>query len=147
MQTPKTHVNFHLIGYVVASVILFLYSFTQVDLNLTLSRASVWTGLQKVFLQIGYYERPLSTAIFVSILAAFFLLYWTVIRKAAMGLLSFKQIWILIIAVVAILLLSYPAFSYDFFNYMFTAKTVLVYEKNPYWFYHDVSMDVGRAIA
>ncbi|HBQ21427.1 MAG: ribonuclease P protein component [Deltaproteobacteria bacterium GWA2_38_16] len=22
-----------------------------------------------------------------------------------------------------------------------------VYEKNPYWFYHDVSMDVGRAIA
>ena len=132
MQTPKTHVNFHLIGYVVASVILFLYSFPQVDLNLTLSRASVWTGLQKVFLQIGYYERPLSTAIFVSILAAFFLLYWTVIRKAAMGLLSFKQIWILIIAVVAILLLSYPAFSYDFFNYMFTAKTVLVYEKNPY---------------
>jgi len=28
--------------------------------------------------------------------------------------------------------LSYPAFSYDFFNYLFTAKTVLIYHKNPY---------------
>ena len=38
-----------------------------------------------------------------------------------------------IIATIAILLLfSYPAFSYDIFNYMFDAKTVLVYHKIPY---------------
>ena len=32
----------------------------------------------------------------------------------------------------AILVLSYPAFSADMFNYMFTAKTIVVYHKNPY---------------
>ena len=34
--------------------------------------------------------------------------------------------------IIIVLVLSYPAFSYDIFNYMFTAKTVLLYHKNPY---------------
>lgn len=132
VKTKKTHFIFLFIGYAVASITLFLYSFTQVDLNLTLSRASIWQDLQHFFLQIGYYDRPFSVALYIGILAAFFILYWIVIKQAGTGRLSIKQIWTLISAIVVLLLFSYPAFSYDFFNYMFTAKTVLVYHKNPY---------------
>lgn len=123
---------FLLAGYAISSIALFLYSYTQVDLNLTLSQISIWQSIQKTFLSIGYYQRPLSTGFFIVIIAALFVLYLIVLSQAAKEALSVKQVWNIIIVVLCILLLSYPAFSYDMFNYMFTAKTVLVYQKNPY---------------
>lgn len=119
-----------LISYFIASLALFLYSYTQVDLNLTLSRVSIWQTVQKSFQHIGYFQRPLSASIYLVILAAFFFLYFLtagLVRK-----ISRQEIWILIITVTVLLVFSYPAFSYDMFNYMFTAKTVLLYHKNPY---------------
>ena len=43
------------IGYLLTIVGLFFYSFTQVDLNLTLSEWSVWQVIQKYFQHIGYF--------------------------------------------------------------------------------------------
>jgi hypothetical protein len=60
------------------------------------------------------------------------LLYGFLLRDIRKGNLSITQVWILVTGAAGILLLSYPAFSYDFFNYLFTAKTVLIYHKNPY---------------
>lgn len=118
-------------GYIIASIFLFLFSYTQVDLNLTLSQASFWQGIQKAFQQVGYYQRPLATAIYISILLIFFLAYWFLLRHVKK--MTYEKIRNLILVVFAILVFSYPAaFSYDFFNYLFTAKTVLVYHQNPY---------------
>ena len=121
------------IGYIVVSVCLLLYSYTQVDLNLTLSRASVVQTIQKAFQYIGFYNRPISTGMYVAIISALFVLYRRSISLAQKGSLSLSKIWMIIWTIVLLVLFSYPAaFSYDFFNYMFTAKTVLVYHKNPY---------------
>ncbi len=121
------------LGYLILSLCLFLYSYTQVDLNLTLSRASVAQSIQKAFQYIGYYNRPLSTLIYIGILSGFFVLYSVAISAARNGKLTHAQVWKIIGIVTIFLVGSYPAaFSYDFFNYMFTAKTVLVYHKNPY---------------
>lgn len=121
------------LGYVVVAIGLLLYSYTQVDLNLTLSRSSVAQTIQKAFQYIGYYNRPLSVILYLGIVASLYLLYIRAIYLAKKGLLSVAAIWRIIIAVTIMLVGSYPAaFSYDFFNYMFTAKTVLVYHKNPY---------------
>jgi len=119
-----------LAGYILASIALFLYSYTQVDLNLTLSRVSIWQTVQKAFQHVGYYQRPLSTLLYLIFLAIFFLLYFLTLRFIKK--LSKKELWIIIITVTLLLFASYPAFSYDMFNYMFTAKTVLVYHQNPY---------------
>lgn len=122
-----------LIGYIIASLALFLYSYTQVDLNLTLSRVSVWQVIQKWFQSIGYYNRPLSTGIYMGILVLLFVLYGLVLRLVQRRNIGEESLWRIIWVVVGILVFSYPAaFSYDFFNYMFTAKTVLVYHKSPY---------------
>lgn len=117
--------------YAVAAVALFLYSYTQVDLSLTLSRANVWQAIQKAFQYVGYYQRPISAAIYVALLVMWFSLYAVTLRMVAAGKIGAKAIWT-IVFVVAAVAFSYPAFSYDLFNYMFDAKTILVYHKSPY---------------
>ena len=130
MKTGKIHPLFT--GYAAASVLLFLYSFTQVDLSLTLTRVSVWQKIQHMFQYIGFYQRPVSAGIYIAILVLFFFLYLRTVHAAKSGQISSTQIWHIIALVVLVLVFSYPAFSYDMFNYMFTAKTVLIYHKNPY---------------
>jgi len=129
----KLKVNILLcISYLIVVVGLFLYSFTQVDLSLTLSQWSVWQVIQKFFQHIGYFQRPLSSLFFVIIillLSLFYLLILSAVRKKKI---SKKAIWYLIIATTAILTFSYNAFSYDLFNYMFDAKIVTYYNQNPY---------------
>ncbi len=120
------------IGYLLASVGLFLYSYTQVDLGLTLSRANIYQTLEKGFQHIGYFNRPLSATLYLILVAAFFVMYGIVLNVIKKNIISVKSFWWLVGITTAILIFSYPAFSYDMFNYMFTAKTVLLYHKNPY---------------
>ncbi|MBI4062468.1 hypothetical protein HY410_00945 [Candidatus Gottesmanbacteria bacterium] len=114
--------------YILVSLGLFLYSYTQVDLNLTLSSISVWQTIQKSFQYIGFFRRDISSGIFLFLLTGLTILYvWSV--NSAM---SEKLFWKIVLVTATILLFSYPAFSYDIYNYMFTAKTVLVYHTSPY---------------
>lgn len=119
-------------GYILVSLGLFLYSYTQVDLSLTLSQVNIWQTIQKIFQHVGYYERPFSAAFFVLLLVALFCFYIYLLRTIQSGHITKRNFWKLVAAVCFILIFSYPAFSYDMFNYMFTAKTVLVYHQNPY---------------
>lgn len=121
-----------LAGYILASIGLFLYSYTQVDLGLTLSRVSIYQAIQKAFQHVGYFDRPLSAALYLQLVAVFFVLYGILLNSIKKHTLSIKAFWWIVGITTGILIFSYPAFSYDMFNYMFTAKTVLVYQKNPY---------------
>ncbi|MBI5619525.1 hypothetical protein HY950_01025, partial [Candidatus Gottesmanbacteria bacterium] len=121
-----------LTGYAIASLALFLYSFTQVDLSLTLSSSGFLQTLQSYFQHVGFFERPASTAFFVGITGFWFVLYALAVRTAHRGQLGLPHLWKIVGLVTILLVFSYPAFSYDLFNYVFTAKTVLVYQKNPY---------------
>ncbi|MCL4359734.1 hypothetical protein M1555_00565 [Patescibacteria group bacterium] len=118
--------------YLLTALGWFLYSYTQVDLSLTLSRFGLVRSLETSFQYVGYYERPLSTALFLGLAALLLIGYvWVLVRarKNAIGAGSVLKLSLLL---AGILVFSYPAFSYDIFNYMFTAKTVLVYHQNPY---------------
>lgn len=114
------------IGYIMASAALFLFSYTQVDLSLTLSRLSIYQTIEKSFQYVGFYQRPLATGIFLLLVSVFFVLYLFALKAKQL------LIWRIIIPMTVILVFSYPAFSHDIFNYMFDAKTVLVYHKIPY---------------
>lgn len=118
--------------YAIIGILFFCYSYTQVDLGLTLSQTSVWLKVQTSLQHIGYFERPLSTWLYLGILFVLFLLYGVALVLAYQKKLSTKDVWIMIGITTITTSLSYPAFSYDFFNYLFTAKTVLIYHKNPY---------------
>lgn len=114
-------------------VLLFFYSFTQIDLSLTFSQASIWQSIQKNFQYIGYFNRPLSTILFISIIILMFAYYVWFLRKAIRKDLKIKELVILIVSTAVVLSFSYNAFSYDLFNYIFDAKIVTFYHENPYF--------------
>jgi len=120
------------ITYLLIIIALLLYSFTQVDLNLTLSQWSVWLVFEKFFQHIGYFNRPLSTSFYIIIVLLLFGFYFFFLHLASKNKISKSQIWFLAIISTAILSFSYNAFSYDLFNYMFDAKIITHYGQNPY---------------
>lgn len=120
-------------SFLLVIVLLFFYSFTQIDLSLTLSQVSIWQNIQKSFQYIGYFNRPLSTVLFICILVLMFGYYFWFLRKAFRKELKIKDLIILIISTAVILSFSYNAFSYDLFNYMFDARIVTHYHENPYF--------------
>ena len=111
---------------------LFLYSFTQIDLSLTFSRIDFLRNLVKSFQYIGYFNRPISTYIYVGLLALLFGFYIYFLKLAQNKRIKRDLVWKLIIATIVILLFSYNAFSYDLFNYIFDAKIFTHYHMNPY---------------
>ncbi len=118
--------------YVTTIILLFFYSFTQVDLNLTLSRLSIYQTAEKYFQQIGYFQRYLSAEIYIAILLLLFAFYFFFLALAKKNRISKKQLWMLVISTAVILTFSYNAFSYDLFNYIFDAKIVTHYHQSPY---------------
>lgn len=121
-----------LYGWIVSAIALLLYSFTQVDLSLTLSQVSIWQIIQKFFQQIGYFNRPLSTYLFLSIIFIMFFLYGFTLNLIRKNIIGRALLWKIILALSIILFFSYNAFSYDFFNYIFDAKIVTFYHESPY---------------
>lgn len=119
-----------LIIYFFFIVFLFLFSYTQVDLGLTLTRASIFTDIQKGFQYIGYFNRPLSTILYLICIGGLFGCYLYLLKHSKS--ISKKTLWILILLTTSILAFSYNAFSYDLFNYIFDAKIVTHYGLNPY---------------
>lgn len=131
----KKSIRIILLGYCLAAASLLLFSYTQVDLSLTLSRASFIRTIETAFQQVGFYHRPQATVLYLAIITAFFLLYAAVLYLARKKKIDEKTIWKLSIILFVVLFFSYPAaFSYDIFNYVFTAKTIVVYHQNPYVF-------------
>jgi hypothetical protein len=120
------------LAYIAVLVGFFTYSFTQVDLSLTLSRSSIYQSLEKSLQQVGFYQRPFSAVIFTTIVILLFLAYISFLYFAKKGKLSHKNLTILTIISAITLAFSYNAFSYDLFNYIFDAKIVTLYHLNPY---------------
>jgi hypothetical protein len=111
---------------------LFLYSFVQIDLSLTISRVEFLQNIVRSFQQIGYFQRPLSTALYVCILILLFIFYGVFLYLSKKKILQKKYIWVLLGISAVLLTFSYTAFSYDIFNYIFDAKIITHYHQNPY---------------
>lgn len=111
---------------------LFFYSFTQIDLSLTFSRITFLRELVGSFQHIGYFDRPLSTYLYIAIVLALTGLYIFFLRRAAQNKLTKAFVWMVIGFGAVVLTFSYNAFSYDLFNYIFDAKIVTYYHENPY---------------
>lgn len=126
------HARILTVVWLLTIVILFLYSFSQIDLGLTLTRVSFWQIIQKKFQYLGYFQRPLSTSIYLGIIFFLFLFYFLILKSVKKGKFTPQSLWRLILLTALILWLAYNAFSYDFFNYIFYGKIITYYHQNPY---------------
>ncbi|OGG28210.1 hypothetical protein A3A59_05835 [Candidatus Gottesmanbacteria bacterium RIFCSPLOWO2_01_FULL_42_10] len=131
---PKTT---KLIPLLILEIILIfgltVYSYSQVDLNLTLSTNAFYQKLQQPLLILGYFNRPVSTQILVVLLTGLFLVYFLSLWLVKKQVMTRKQMWWMI-GISSLLILAYPAFSHDLFNYMFDARIVTKYGLNPTFF-------------
>lgn len=122
--------------YVFYSIILFLltvYSYSQIDLNLTLSSNPIYQSIQHQLILLGYFNRPLSALVISVLLFLLYLFYIGIIILVKNRKLSSNQILGLVAITAAVLFFSYSAFSHDLFNYMFDARIVTKYHQNPYF--------------
>ena len=109
------------IAYGITLALFALYSYSLLDLNLTLLNFDLWTQFRNVMIQFGYFQRLNSTFVFVALIclvSGFHLYLLKNYKKYSALHLS------LIIAV--ILLFAYPFLSHDLFNYprlSFCART------------------------
>jgi len=110
-------------------VILFfsIYSYSIVDLNLTLFNHKIWDNFRTFIIQIGYFNRGLSTTIFLSGIIILYFLY-LLVKKIKPNPIKLALI------IGGVSLIAYPFLSHDFFNYMFDAKILTFYGRNPYLF-------------
>src|SRR5690348_1001399 len=102
-------------SFIIAVLALFLYSFTQVDLSLTLSRASFFQTIEKNFQQIGYFNRPLSTTFYLIVIGVLSLYFIYFLHLALKKKIKINTVWKIIGITGVILTFSYVAFSYDLF--------------------------------
>lgn len=118
--------------YPVVAVLLLFYSFTQIDLGFNLPNIPVLITLQKSMQQIGYFNRPLSTLLYLVLLVVLFSYYIFFLSLAKRKILDITTFWVVLGITSIILTASYNAFSYDLFNYIFDAKILSYYGLNPY---------------
>jgi hypothetical protein len=113
--------------YFLFSALFVIYSYFLVDPNFTLVNHSLWTNFRNFAVSIGYFKRGLSFTFYLLSLFIFFILY--VFAKK-----NYQKINPIRLAFLigVIFLFSYPFLSHDFFNYLFDAKILTYYGKNPY---------------
>lgn len=120
--------------YLLILFFLTIYSYSQIDLNLTLSSFNIYQQLQNFLIWLGYFNRPLSTLIYILLLLSLFLTYYLILKMVKKRTVDKRTVWMLILFSCLILFFSYSAFSHDLFNYMFDARIVTKYGLNPYSF-------------
>jgi len=113
-----------------AVAVLAVLSYGFIDPNFPASQHP-FSAMLREALMFLVYRRPWITAgIYAGAIGLFFTGFMVCVREARGVRIKRIPGWFL--AVVAIALLSFPAFSYDIFNYIATAKLTFFYGENPY---------------
>lgn len=113
--------------YIITIASLSIYSYTLLDLNLTLFNNDLWQSFREQIIQIGYFRRDISWIIYLTLIILLYVCHLLMLKR-------YKNISAIKIAFLTslILLFSYPFLSHDFFNYLFDAKIITFYHQNPY---------------
>ncbi len=108
---------------------LIIYSYALVDPNFTPVNHPYWTVFRNLMVQFGYYNSAVAGPVYLALVGIVTYCHIVFVRNAKSVSPSFILVSIGILAV-----LSYPFLSHDLFNYMFDARILTYYGKNPYLF-------------
>ncbi len=116
--------------FIAAASVLLLYSYGFIDPHLSFSSHPLYVWAQNIVVSLVYRQSVVAAVLYACIIAALFagygILLWGQKEKKLMSV----PRWVF--ALVIMLVLSYPAFSYDIYNYIATAKVAFLYRENPY---------------
>ncbi len=109
-----------------------VFSYSYVDLNLSLTQNPQAIKIINSLQYLGYYQRPLSTSLYILLLTLAFTIFVINLIIFKKNRASLKYLKISTLISTLILIFSYPFLSSDIFNYMFDAKIITLYHQNPY---------------
>lgn len=124
-KSDKSSKRLAIILFYLILIVFSIYSYSLVDLNLTLFNHSLWENFRNKIIQIGYFQRNISSIIYLCLITILSILHLLIINT------NLNPLKIALTAG-SISFFSYPFLSYDFFNYIFDAKILTFYHKNPY---------------
>lgn len=115
--------------YSIFLIFVSIYSYSLIDVNLTLFNNKIWEIFREKIVYLGYYQRNLNSFLYILIVIFLFLFSLYFIKKFN-RFNAFK----LSLIIGFILLFAYPFLSHDLFNYIFDARILTFYHKIPYFF-------------
>jgi len=118
--------------YCLLFIFYFLYSYSFLDPNLTLTSFKPYLWMQKEIRWWGFFNKPQSSLLFAVLTPLIFAFYYLICGNFFKKEFKLKQVVLFALVIGMILVFSYPAFSYDIFNYIFNAKMVLEYGADPH---------------
>lgn len=121
-----------LLGNILIYGTLAVFSYSYVDLNLTISQHPLVLSFVSTMQQLGYFKRPTATVIYILLIIftfSFFIFNLWLFYKSKVG---WSYLKISTIANTIMLIFAYPFLSSDLFNYLFDAKIILNYHVSPY---------------
>jgi hypothetical protein len=113
-------------------LILGVFSYGFIDPNLTLSKNPVFLQIQEPLKNLAFHQRSITTIVFFVILIGLFACFGIFLKQGTKIFASWKHLCVVLAASAVILACSYPALTYDLFNYIMTAKVTYQYHENPY---------------
>lgn len=118
--------------YIILFACFTVYTYGFIDLNLRLTQNPLFLTIQKPLSDLVFHNMPVAGVLYALFMVFFFLLYLIVLRSASARA-EIRRKWkVLFLAISVFALVSFPAFSYDIFNYMTTAKVLFTHRENPY---------------
>jgi len=113
-------------------LLLVIFSYAYVDLNLTLVNNPQVLKFVDIMQNLGYYNRTQATVLYLMMIVAAFSIYSITLALYLKNKISVSFLKKSVIANTIILVLAYPFLSSDIFNYMFDAKIISFYHLSPY---------------
>lgn len=121
-----------ILTYLFLILFLFIFSYGFVDANLQLSSNNDYILIHEWFKKTIFQNRLQMTITYAGLISCFFGVYLWILNLIRLRKIYKKEIITMLGMMSLILLLSFPAFSYDIFNYILTAKMTFFYHENPY---------------
>ncbi len=119
--------------YFLTLIIAFIvYSYGFIDLNLHVSTNPTIGYLLKPLSDLVFLHRPLAALIFVILIGGLYIFYFLILRAKEYTRIIPIKISSFFLLTSVLFLLTFPAFTYDIFNYILTAKVTYYYHENPY---------------
>lgn len=128
------------------SILLSLFSYCFVDRNLTLTTIKPLQSLLQLFQYVGYDTRFFAGSVYIIVTILFWIAYFIILRCVQLHSITQRTVFSAIILTSSILLLAYPAFSYDVFNYTTTARVTYIHKENP-WIVRPIEIPNEPALA
>lgn len=122
--------NLYSVFMLTAATVFAVISFGFIDPNFRLSIHSALTVGQQA-LAFVVYQRPwIAAGSYIGVIALYYAGFSLFLRRSGKTKITRIPGWLMV--VIGISLVSFPALSYDIFNYVATAKVTYFYGENPY---------------